>query len=142
MNREKRLELVREFARDLVQRHGMAVDVAIHEPGKDGDNRNHHAHILCSTRRLTPGGFKDKTRDLDDQKSGEVTNWRQRWADVSNRHLENVGSQERIDHRSLDAQRAAAIERGHTEKTVKLERLPTPRQRENLMSETTERDQI
>lgn len=125
LNREQRLELVREFANELVQRHSMAVDVAIHEPGKTGDNRNHHAHILCSTRRLTPEGFKDKTRELDDQKSGEVTNWRQRWADVSNKHLENAGRQERIDHRSLDAQRAAAVERGDTEQAVKLDRLPT-----------------
>lgn len=125
LNRDQRLELVREFARELVQRHGMAVDVAIHEPGKDGDNRNHHAHILCSTRRLTPEGFKDKTRELDDQKSGEVANWRQRWAEVSNRHLEIAGSKERIDHRSLEAQRAAAVERGDTEQAAKLERLPT-----------------
>ena len=125
LNREQRLELVREFARDLVQRHGMAVDVAIHEPGKDGDHRNHHAHILCSTRRLTPEGFKDKTRELDDQKSGEVANWRQRWADVSNRHLENAGRQERIDHRSLSAQRADAIERGDTDQAAKFDRLPT-----------------
>ena len=103
----------------------MAVDVAIHEPGKDGDHRNHHAHILCSTRRLTPEGFKDKTRELDDQKSGEVANWRQRWADVSNRHLENAGRQERIDHRSLSAQRADAIERGDTDQAAKFDRLPT-----------------
>ena len=125
LNREQRLELVREFARDLVQRHGMAVDVAIHEPGKEGDHRNHHAHILCSTRRLTSEGFKDKTRELDDQKSGEVSHWRERWAEMSNRHLENAGRQERIDHRSLEAQRAAAIERGDTEQAAKLERLPT-----------------
>lgn len=125
LNREQRVELVREFARDLVQRHGMAVDVAIHEPGKDGDHRNHHAHILCSTRRLTSDGFKEKTRELDDQKSGEVANWRQRWADVSNRHLENAGRQERIDHRSLSAQRADAIERGDKYQAAKLDRLPT-----------------
>lgn len=125
LNREQRLELVREFSRDLVQRHGMAVDVAIHEPGKEGDHRNHHAHILCSTRRLTPEGFKDKTRELDDQKSGEVSHWRGRWAEISNRHLENAGRQERLDHRSLEAQRAAAIERGDIEQAAKLERLPT-----------------
>ena len=125
LNREQRLELVREFSCDLVQRHGMAVDVAIHEPGKDGDHRNHHAHILCSTRRLTPEGFNDKTRELDDQKSGEVANWREHWAQLSNRHLEKAGSQERIDHRSLEAQRATAIERGDTEQAAKLERLPT-----------------
>lgn len=133
LNREQRLELVREFARDLVQRHGMAVDVAIHEPGKEGDHRNHHAHILCSTRRLTPEGFKDKTRELDDQKSGEVSHWRERWAEMSNRHLENAGRQERIDHRSLEAQRAAAIERGDTEQAAKLERLPTVHLGPNVM---------
>jgi MobA/MobL family len=125
LNRDQRLELVREFAGELVKRHGMAVDVAIHEPGKEGDNRNHHAHILCSTRRLTPEGFKDKTRELDDQKSGEVKHWRERWAEVSNQHLEKAGSQERIDHRSLDTQRAASIERGATEQAGKLDRLPT-----------------
>jgi hypothetical protein len=125
LNQAQRLELVREFALDLVQRHGMAVDIAIHAPGRDGDNRNHHAHILCSTRRLTPEGFKDKTRELDDQKSGEVGNWRERWANLSNRHLETAGRQERIDHRSLGVQRAAAIERGDTEQAIKLDRVPT-----------------
>lgn len=125
LNREQRLELVREFSRELVQRHGMAVDVAIHTPGKEGDHRNHHAHILCSTRRLTPEGFKDKTRELDTKNSGEVGHWRERWAEMSNRHLENAGRQERIDHRTLEAQRADAIERGDTEQAAKLERVPT-----------------
>ncbi len=125
LNKEQRLELVREFAGELVKRHGMAVDVAIHEPGKEGDDRNHHAHILCSTRRLTPEGFKDKTRELDDLKSGEVKHWRERWANVSNQHLEKAGSQERIDHRSLEAQRAAAIERGDVDQAAKLDRVPT-----------------
>lgn len=121
----QRLALVRDFARELVERHGMAVDVAIHEPGREGDNRNHHAHILCSTRRLTPEGFKEKTRELDDQKSGEVGKWRERWANLSNHHLEIAGRAERIDHRSLETQRAAAIERGDNEQAAVLDRRPT-----------------
>jgi hypothetical protein len=125
LGKAQRLELVREFARELVQRHSMAVDVAIHEPGKEGDNRNHHAHILCSTRRLTPEGFKDKTRELDDQKSGEVVHWRERWAQISNHHLENAGRQERVDHRSLGAQQLAAVERGDVDQAAKLDRVPT-----------------
>ena len=66
----ERARLARDFARELVERHGCAADVCIHAPGKEGDNRNHHAHILLSTRRLGPEGFTEKTRELDDQKTG------------------------------------------------------------------------
>lgn len=125
LSQGQRLALVRDFAGELVNRHGMAVDVAIHTPGAEGDNRNHHAHVLCTTRRLTPEGFKDKTRELDDQKSGEVVHWRERWAELANQHLERAGHIERIDHRSLEAQRVAAQERGDTEQAAALERSPT-----------------
>ena len=125
LNKVERLELVREFAGELVKRHSMAVDIAIHEPGKDGDHRNHHAHILCSTRRLTLEGFTEKTRELDDQKSGEVVHWRATWAEISNRHLENAGSQERVDHRSLATQQVSAVEQGQIEQAAALERMPT-----------------
>ncbi|WP_411028324.1 MobA/MobL family protein, partial [Salmonella sp. s60474] len=50
---KQRLDLLREFCSSLVERHGMAVDAAIHAPGKEGDQRNYHAHVLCSTRRLS-----------------------------------------------------------------------------------------
>lgn len=125
LDQAARLDLVREFATELVKRHGMAVDIAIHEPGKDGDHRNHHAHVLCSTRRLTPEGFTEKTRELDDQKSGEVQYWRAKWAEISNRHLENAGRQERVDHRSLATQRAVAVEQGATDQAAALDRMPT-----------------
>ncbi len=104
LNREQRLELVREFAGELVKRHGLAVDVSIHEPGKEGDHQNHHAHILCSTRRLGAEGFAEKSRELDDRKSGEVEKWRTRWAELCNRRLELAGVEARVDHRSLEAQ--------------------------------------
>lgn len=57
-----------EFSRELVKRHGFVADVCIHEPSKDGDERNHHAHILCSTRRFELGDFTAKTRELDEVK--------------------------------------------------------------------------
>nr|WP_236919639.1 MobA/MobL family protein [Escherichia coli] len=44
--------------------------------------------FLCSTRRLSEEGFKDKTRELDDFKSGEVNYWRSAWSEMTNRHLE------------------------------------------------------
>ncbi|WP_375271702.1 MobA/MobL family protein [Gluconacetobacter dulcium] len=50
-------ELARDFARELVKRYGVVADVAIHEPGREGDNRNHHAHILTTTRTAGAEGL-------------------------------------------------------------------------------------
>ena len=121
----QRKALVRELSLELVKRHGMAVDAAIHAPDAAGDQRNHHAHLLCTTRRLTPEGFTEKTRELDVKYSGEVTHWRERWAELSNLHLERAGRQARIDHRTLEAQRESALARYDYERADQLERLPT-----------------
>lgn len=102
----ERQRLAHDFAREIVGRHGGAADVAIHAPGKEGDNRNHHAHILLSTRRLGPEGFTEKTRELDDQKTGPqiVTQWRERFASLQNERLRENGIEARVDHRTLEAQ--------------------------------------
>jgi hypothetical protein len=106
LNTDQRQELAHALAVELVKNHRCAVDVAIHEPGKEGDTRNHHAHILCTTRRLGPGGFGDKTRELDDRANGaiEITLWRERWAEMTNDALARAGRTERVDHRTLAAQ--------------------------------------
>ena len=101
---DERQRLAHDLAREIVGRHGCAADVAIHAPGKEGDNRNHHAHILCSTRRLTPEGFSEKTRELDDLKTGEVKRWRERFARLQNERLRENGIEARVDHRTLEAQ--------------------------------------
>jgi len=102
----ERHRLAHDLAHEIVERHGCAADVAIHAPGADGDHRNHHAHILLSTRRLGPEGFTEKTRELDDQKSGPqlVTEWRERFARLQNERLRQAGIAARVDHRSLEAQ--------------------------------------
>ena len=104
LSAEDRQALAFDLGRALVARHGVAVDVCIHAPGKDGDERNHHAHILMTTRRMTPEGLGEKTRELDTKTSGEVEHWRAEWAAMANRALERAGRSERIDHRTLEAQ--------------------------------------
>jgi ATP-dependent exoDNAse (exonuclease V) alpha subunit len=101
---QERARLAVDFARAIAAKHRCAVDVSVHRPGRGGDTRNHHAHLLCTTRRLTPEGFKDKTRELDDAKTGEVAFWRERWAALTNERLKERGVQARIDHRTLEAQ--------------------------------------
>lgn len=112
LDKETRTRLVRGFAEKLAVRHQCAVDYALHEPSTQGDDRNYHAHLLMTTRRLTPDGFSEKTRELDDRKSGEVDYWRKEWAIHTNRYLAQNGHIERISHLSLAEQ---GIEREPTQ---------------------------
>ncbi|MGE0367244.1 MAG: MobQ family relaxase [Phycisphaerales bacterium] len=100
----QRLTLARDLANQIVVRHRCAVDIAIHAPNPAGDERNHHAHLLLTTRRLTQTGFTEKTRELDDLKTREVVYWRERWAGTVNEHLARHGHESRLDHRSLEDQ--------------------------------------
>ena len=106
LNATQRQQLAHEFAQEIVTQHGCIADVAIHQPGKEGDQRNHHAHILLSTRRLGPDGFTEKTRELDDYNSGPkwVKKWRERYAQLQNQYLQQAGSEQRVDHRSYKDQ--------------------------------------
>ncbi len=104
---EARRRLALDFAQEIVQRHGCAAEVAIHLPGRGGDNRNHHAHILLTTRRLTASGLGEKTRELDDRITtgpALVEHWRRRFAELGNERLGEAGLSVRVDHRSLAAQ--------------------------------------
>lgn len=123
---EDRSQITRQFAEELVSRYGVAVDVAIHAPHREGDQRNHHAHVLTSTRKLEPEGFTAKTRVLDSAKTGgaEIEQMRGLWAELQNRALERVGEVERVDHRSLEAQREVALSQGDALKAEELDRDP------------------
>ena len=122
----ERSRIVRDFAQELVGRYGVAVDVAIHAPHREGDQRNHHAHVLTTTRQLEPEGFTAKTRVLDSAKTGgvEIEQMRGVWAELQNRALERVGEHERVDHRSLEKQRETALDRGDEVRAVELDRDP------------------
>jgi MobA/MobL family len=47
------IDIARAFAAQLVERYGVAADVAIDAPYREGDQRNHHARILTTTRVLS-----------------------------------------------------------------------------------------
>lgn len=122
----ERRVLVMGFARELVARYGVAADVAIHAPHRDGDQRNHHVHVLTTTRTLTAEGLTDKTRVLDAKQTGgpEIEAMRARWAELQNLALERQGHEVRVDHRSLAVQREAALAEGHALRAEELDRAP------------------
>ncbi len=104
LSADERRTLALGLAREISERHGVAVDVAIHAPGRQGDQRNHHAHLLTTTRRIGAEGLGEKTRELDQKTSGEVERWRGRFAEMQNAALERAQSHERVDHRSYQRQ--------------------------------------
>lgn len=106
LSADQRRELAHDFTKALVKKYGFAADCAIHLPGKNGDSQNHHAHILCSTRKLTAEGFTAKTRELDDRATGaeQVVEVRELFAHMTNVALERAGHSARVDHRSLEDQ--------------------------------------
>jgi hypothetical protein len=95
--------IARTLTQDLVDRYGVAVSTAVHAPSRRGDDRNHHAHILMTTREVTADGLGKKTRILDAKATGpgEVRWMREHVAGLINTALEKAGVDERIDHRSF-----------------------------------------
>jgi len=67
-NHEQRIEAGRQVAGELIKRYDCAVDISWHAPDKKGDDRNHHAHIMFTTRGLDAstkdGWSKSKSRQL------------------------------------------------------------------------------
>jgi hypothetical protein len=114
LSAEQRLALARVFSREVADRYNVAVDLAIHAPRPEGDPRNHHAHLLATTREVTPAGLGPKT-GLD--RKGEIrselglptsreefASIRAKWAALANAALREASVEARVDHRSLEAQ--------------------------------------
>lgn len=110
LSAEQRLEATREFAQELADRYGGAIDFAIHAPHEASDVRNHHAHLLMTTRQVTEDGLGDKTYLERENKwllahdlpttDMQLRDLRQRWEGIANERLAMAGLDIRIDHRS------------------------------------------
>ena len=107
----ERVALARAFSREIADRYNVAVDLAVHAPRPYGDPRNFHAHLLTTTREVTPEGLGAKTGlDMQGTVRAELglppsrqqfKALRERWAELANEALQHAHVPERIDHRSL-----------------------------------------
>ena len=134
----QRTSLVRSFVQSAFVDRGMIADVALHAPGREGDERNHHAHIMLTTRSIGADGFEGKDRSWNSKEL--LADWRESWADHANAYLREIEVEREIDHRSLEAQREEkldlkeqALERGDDRaaheleiEAVELDRDPLP----------------
>ncbi|MBW4017017.1 MobA/MobL family protein [Moraxella osloensis] len=108
---QQRVSLTQTFSKFISNQFGVAVDFSIHKPTQrdikgGADPRNYHAHIMTTTRKITNDGLTEKA---DIEKAGrkrklDLENIRKLWADTTNKFLKVAGLEQRIDHRSLEAQ--------------------------------------
>jgi len=113
LSSEQRLDLTRAFAQDLANRYGVAVDFALHSPHGDTDTRNHHVHLMMTTRKVDSEGLGEKSElELENkrlQALGLPTSHEQLrairidWEAKTNESLARAGLELRIDHRSHQA---------------------------------------
>jgi hypothetical protein len=111
LDADARERLAFDYGRELADRYGVAVDVALHAPDTEGDKRNYHAHVMMSACTVDADGkLGKKAVELDPIhcQRAKIENFaereRPRWADLHNERMAENGRAERIDHRSLEAQ--------------------------------------
>ncbi len=117
LNEAQRRALACDLGQMLVDRYQVAVLVAVHEPDKKGDERNHHVHLLMTPRQIGPDGLGPRACAEFDARGGAgpeaIRILREAVADRINSHLERAQVAERVDHRSLARQAQAAEADGH-----------------------------
>lgn len=126
LDREKQINLVREYVKDNFVKVGMCADIALH----DKNEGNPHCHILLTMRplnedttwgakskkeyildengekvKLKNGNFKTrKINTVDWNEQDKAEEWRKAWADITNKYLKENSIQEKVDHRSYQRQ--------------------------------------
>ena len=105
LNTEQRKELARDCCQWLADRHSIAVIYGLHEPHQQGDSRNHHLHMVMSTRQIQEKGFRTAKSqkvngksqyfiplDYGETKGGaEITAMREAMCNLFKEHLSNAG---------------------------------------------------
>lgn len=112
LNPQQNQRLVRQFCKDTFADSGMVADACIH----DIESQNPHAHIILTTRELTPDGFGKKNRRWNEKSTLE--HWRKSWSDYANNALKAAEIDARIDHRSYAEQGINLVPQIHLGKTV------------------------
>ena len=123
---EENIAIARQFVRENFVAKGMIVDMAIHNPDKNGGIPNPHVHVMCPIRPMQEDGTwgeKQKREYLFDADGNPILDgkgkpkynavpttdwnrpevleqWRKAWADLVNSEFEKRGIHEHIDHRS------------------------------------------
>ena len=110
LSNDQKIKLAVNYGNWLNERHGVAVDVCIHQI----DSQNPHAHILTTTRESLGSELGDKVarewsdtrrkaNGLDGRKN-DLIEAKAKWADLVNETLEKNQIDDRVSHLSLAEQ--------------------------------------
>ncbi|WP_287873585.1 MobQ family relaxase [Aeromonas sp.] len=105
LSNEQNIALMKDFLLNHFVDKGIICDFVLHN---DKGNKNPHAHVMITTREITPNGFGKKVREWDEEKT--LHEWRKQWAKVQNQHLKNAGLKSRVSHRTLEEQKNIMID--------------------------------
>jgi ATP-dependent exoDNAse (exonuclease V) alpha subunit len=95
---DKNISIIKKYVADNFVSKGMIADIAIH----DAESHNPHAHVMLTMREITKEGFGKKNRQWNEK--GNLILWRKEWEEIVNDSLEENGINEKVDHRTLEAQ--------------------------------------
>ncbi|SKA40500.1 Ti-type conjugative transfer relaxase TraA [Enhydrobacter aerosaccus] len=111
LSEAERHALAREYTQLLADKLGVAADLAIHAPSREGDQRNHHVHIMLTSLKVTEQGFGERydfaINSTNRKALGmvpvhqQIKDLRTEWAHMANLHLAAAGFETRIDARSF-----------------------------------------
>ena len=102
MTQAQGIELARDFVQSEFVDLGMIADLNVHWDMAEDASPKPHAHVMLTMRTVDENGFGQKVRDWN--RTEMVERWRERWAELANERLAELGIDARIDHRSLEAQ--------------------------------------
>ncbi|MHA3916708.1 MobA/MobL family protein [Halovulum sp. GXIMD14793] len=102
LDAQQRVDLVRAFVEELSEGKPVPWLAAIHDNEQDADNP--HCHLIIRDRHVETG-----KRAIGMSEKGSTERARETWERAANTFLLQAGSNERIDRRSLKAQRAELL---------------------------------
>jgi Ti-type conjugative transfer relaxase TraA len=99
LTQQQGIELARDFVQAEFVDRGMIADLNVHwDIGADGLAKP-HAHVMLTMREVNEDGFGKKVRAWNE--TGQLEQWRERWAEHVNERLAELDIEARIDHRSF-----------------------------------------
>jgi ATP-dependent exoDNAse (exonuclease V) alpha subunit len=109
LSKAEGIALAQDFVAEQFVARGMVADLNVHWTREPDGGIKPHAHVMLSMREvggpalgrpaIEGDGFGRKQRDWNDV--GLLRTWRERWAELANERLAELGHDIRIDHRSL-----------------------------------------
>lgn len=95
--------LMQDWIKENFTRKGFVADLAIHQPGQEGDIRNVHAHVLVTMRTISGQDWNtQKVRSAD--RLADLDQWRDSWEKLGNKRLLQNGYEATLDKRTLAEQ--------------------------------------